>query len=99
MVMVMRGWASVMLVGKVLIITKLCILAKWVLKPKAELPPAVSVEQGLGAAHNEHYDTYNILNRRNVSFILSPPSCTSTNMPLLLLMVSSGPLNKGNRDR
>ena len=97
--MVEKGWGKVVVVvGKLLITLKLCMIIKWALKPNLTLPQAVIVQQGLGAVHDEDYDSYNILNRRNVSFLLSPTTCMNK-VPLLLLMVSSGPRNKINRDR
>jgi len=93
----MKRWVTVRMVGRVLIMIKLAILVKWLCKP-VTYPPALTVKTGLGSAHDQDYDTYNILNQRNVSFILSPTSCEST-VPLLLLMVSSGPLNWENRAR
>ena len=93
----MKRWTCVALCGRILLMVKLSILVRWVFKQDSQ-PAAVSVERGLGPAHDKEHDTFNILNERNVSFLLSPTSCEGT-VPLLLLMVSSGPLNQGNRAR
>merc|ERR1711874_607820 len=91
--------------GNLILCCKLCLTIKIVIivrvllgrMCKHQVEKVIVAEHGLGKASNSD-GTFNILNQRNVSFSLEPPTiCAVTNS--LLVMVSSGPRNKASRDR
>lgn len=82
---------------KILFSIKCFQYGKYLLSEKSSVPE-IKIEPGLGPVYDSVSNTFHIMNERNVSFLLSPPGCASSH-PSLLLTVSSGPLNKKNRDR
>jgi len=90
-------WRGIKLVVKICIVIKLLLLLRVVFRQK-EAVETVEVEEGLGPVYNEDGDTFNIMNKKNVSFLLKPEASCDKSVSLLI-MVSSGPLNKANRDR
>jgi len=90
-------WTSWKHFLKIIIIIKSLQFTKWVLRPKTAAP-LVEVENGLGDIYDHQTESFKILNENNVTFKLTPPSGCFNNQ-LLLLTVSSGPLNKKNRER
>merc|ERR1719347_235920 len=60
--------------------------------------PSLDIKEDLGDVFDDSGDTFSIMNEKNVSFVLSPPSSCAKSVSLLV-MVSSGPRNKVNRDR
>jgi len=74
---------------KLIPIIKMYIIFQWLLKPVAKEDP-LHLERGLGQAFNNGYG-YNILNQKNVTFLMRPDPCNEDEK--LVLMVSSGPSN------
>jgi len=92
-----QWWTGGRSLFKLFILIKCLQFIKWVLRPDSSVP-LVKVEPGLGPAYDVETDTFDIMNERNVSFVLSPATgCYKSQ--LLLMTVSSGPLNSANRDR
>jgi len=84
---------------KLAISVKLFIITQYFFCHSSDQPNTKSLIQldpGLGQVNNDGYG-YNILNQRNVTFILKPRSCDKSTK--LVLMVSSGPANKVLRSR
>jgi len=92
-----QWWTGGKSLLKLLILIKSLQFTKWVLKPSSP-PPRVDVAPGLGPAYDVESGTFHIMSERNVSWSLTPPTgCYKSQ--LLLLTVSSGPLNRKQRDR
>merc|ERR1712018_61496 len=69
---------------------KLFMILQCLLRSSTENSELVSLESGLGQVNNDGHG-YNILNQKNVTFILRPRECDANTK--LVLMVSSGPGN------
>jgi len=78
-------------------VIKLMLLIRVTIR-KEVAAPSLDIKEGLGDVFGNNEDTFRIMNEKNVSFVLSPPSSCAKSVSLLL-MVSSGPRNKANRDR
>jgi len=90
-------WRWSKLILKIFIVIKLMIIVRVAMRSK-ENAQSVDVLEGLGHVYNKDEDTFNIMNEKNVSFVLQPPNSCDKSVSLLV-MVSSGPRNKVNRDR
>lgn len=75
---------------------KLFMILQCLLRSSTENSELVSLESGLGQVNNDGHG-YNILNQKNVTFILRPRECDANTK--LVLMVSSGPGNAVFRSR
>lgn len=75
---------------KLILAVKIFMIFQYVFKSTDEKTEPIALESGLGQVYNEGYG-YNILNQRNVTFILRPAPCGADTK--LVLMVSSGPGN------
>merc|ERR1712013_649323 len=83
--------------GKIFLVIKLMLLIRVTIR-KEVAAPSLDIKEGLGDVFGNNEDTFSIMNEKNVSFVLSPHSPCAKSVSLLL-MVSSGPRNKANRDR
>jgi len=87
---------------KIISAVKLLMIMQYVLRsmssssPKSDSSNLIRPEWGLGQVNNDGYG-YNILNQRNVTFMLRPNKCAQNTK--LVLMVSSGPANNIYRSR
>jgi len=75
---------------KLILAVKIFMIFQYVFKSTTEKTEPIALESGLGQVYNEGYG-YNILNQKNVTFILRPSPCGADTK--LVLMVSSGPGN------
>lgn len=80
---------------RLLVVIKSYIIVQWLLKATPKEDP-IHVERGLGQVFNNGYG-YNILNQKNVTFLMRPGPCTEDVQ--LVLMVSSGPSNSVLRSK
>lgn len=80
---------------RLLVVIKSYIIVQWLLKATPKEDP-IHVERGLGQVFNNGYG-YNILNQKNVTFLMRPGPCTEDEQ--LVLMVSSGPSNSVLRSK
>jgi len=80
---------------RLIVIIKSYIIVQWLLKTTPKEDP-IQVERGLGQVFNNGYG-YNILNQKNVTFLMRPEACTKDVQ--LVLMVSSGPSNSVLRSK
>lgn len=82
---------------KLIILAKLFMITKYLFCHSSDKPKdLIRLESGLGPVYNDGYG-YNILNQRNVTFMMSPRGCGKNTK--LVIMVSSGPANKVLRSR
>lgn len=82
-------------VAKLILAVKFFMIFQYLLKSTEDKTEPILLESGLGQVYNDGFG-YNILNQRNVTFILRPASC-GENIKLVL-MVSSGPGNSIHRN-
>jgi len=80
---------SAWLIVYAVIFIKACMYIQRLMRPIPNITP-VQVKEGLGRVRNEN-STYNILNKKNVRFRLSPEECFTSDW--MMIMISSGPKN------
>jgi len=89
--MAWHGCYSLRLILKIVVFIKAVQLLRRYLRTSPSVTE-IQVNEGLGEVINK-WGNFDILSERNVSFLLSPSSCTDSSYSMIL-MVSSGPKNQ-----
>jgi len=92
-----QWWNNWKFLLKCFLLIKCLQITKWVFRSSPSPLPFSHLEPGLGSAYHKHSGTFTIMSEKNVSWTLLPPSSCNRST-LLLLTVSSGPLNSVQRE-